>query len=112
MDLQVEENKQTRIKIQYNRQQQINKKKLEEKKAAEKLAKLGLRKWYEQSHPNEAENDYPCQICLMPLFEDCNQDLHKVSTSNNVYHRDCLIQYVKAEIEQGKLPVKNPDMNN
>ena len=42
-DLQVEENKQTRIKIQYNRQQRLNKKKEEEKKAAEKLAKLGLR---------------------------------------------------------------------
>ena len=42
-DLQVEENKQTRIKIQYNRQQRLNKKKEEEKKEAEKLAKLGLR---------------------------------------------------------------------
>ena len=43
MDLQLEENKQTKIKIQYNNQQRLNKKKAEERKKAELMAKLTLK---------------------------------------------------------------------
>ena len=47
----------------------------------------------------------------MPLFEDTDQHVHAISSCTDVYHRDCLTQYVKSQIEQGKLPVRCPDMN-
>ena len=45
---------------------------------------------YIRTHPEEQMDEYPCQICLMPLFEDEAQLVHKISTCSHVYHRECL----------------------
>ena len=59
------------------------------------------------AHPHE--EDQTCQICLMPLFDDYNVNLHTISASNDVYHSECLSQYVRSQIDQGKLPITSPN---
>ena len=71
-----------------------------------------MKQLYVQNHPEEEnkEDIYPCQICYEPLFEDCKEELHSISSCTDVYHKECLAQYVRTQIEQGKLPILCPNV--
>ena len=71
-----------------------------------------MKRVYAQNHPEEEskEGDYPCQICYEPLFEDLNEELHSLSSCTDVYHKECLTEYVRTQIEQGRLPILCPNV--
>ena len=74
------------------RQVKLNKKRVELQ---------AMKRLYAQNHPEEEnkEGDFPCQICYEPLFEDPNGELHSLSSCTDVYHKECLTQYVRTQIE-------------
>ena len=57
--------------------------------------------------------DTPCQICLMPLFDEDYEEgsVHCIASCQDLYHTECLAQYARAQIEMGKLPIRCPDTN-
>ena len=59
----------------------------------------------------EIMHDSPCQICLMPLFDEDYQDgdVHCVASCQDLYHSECLTEYARAQIQMGKLPIRCPD---
>ena len=71
-----------------------------------------MKQLYVQNHPEEEnkEDVYPCQICYEPLFEDCTEELHSISSCTDVYHKECLVQYVRTQIDQGRLPILCPNV--
>ena len=53
---------------------------------------MRIKRLYLLNHPEEEnrEDVYPCQICYEPLFEDCSEELHSISSCTDVYHKECL----------------------
>ena len=56
-----------------------------------------MKQLYVQNHPEEEnkEGDYPCQICYEPLFEDCTVENHFLGSCTDVFHKECLTEYVR-----------------
>ena len=59
----------------------------------------------------ELLHDSPCQICLMPLFDEDYEEgsVHCIASCQDLYHRECLAAYARAQIEMGKLPIRCPE---
>ena len=55
--------------------------------------------------------DTPCQICLMPLFDEDYEEgsVHCIASCQDLYHTECLANYAQAQIQMGKLPIRCPD---
>ena len=70
--------------------------------------------WIEQKNyiatAREAMYDSTCNICLMELFDsDQDEDVHCLAGCCCLFHKDCLIEYIKAQLSMGKLPIKCPN---
>ena len=68
-----------------------------------------MKQLYVQNHPEEEnkEDVYLCKICYEPLFDkdleylfrDCSEELHSISSCTDVFHKECLTEYVRTQIE-------------
>ena len=71
--------------------------------------------WIEQknyiSEARDAIHDSECNICYMELFDsDENDDVHCVAGCQCLFHKECLTEYIQANLSMNKLPIKCPNI--
>ena len=71
--------------------------------------------WIEQKNytaeAREAMHDATCNICYMNLFDsDENEDVHCIAGCQCLFHKECLTEFIQANISMNKLPIKCPNV--